>query len=58
MGFDFGDIKDKLEKVEEKIPDGVVDKVKDIATKENLEKVKDKAEDLFEKIKDKKDKKD
>lgn len=51
MGFDLGDIKEKLDKVEEKIPDEVIDKVKDVATKENLEKVKDKAEDLFDKIK-------
>ncbi|MBQ7755693.1 MAG: hypothetical protein IJ031_01230 [Oscillospiraceae bacterium] len=51
MGFDLGDIKEKLDKVEDKIPDEVIEKVKDVATKENLEKVKDKAEDLFDKIK-------
>ena len=33
------------------VPDEVIEKVKDVATKENLEKVKDKAEDLFDKIK-------
>jgi len=51
MGFDLGDIKEKLDKVEDKIPDEVIEKVKDVATKENLENVKDKAEALFDKIK-------
>lgn len=54
MGFDIKDIKKKIDKVEDKIPDGVIEKVKDAATKENLEKVKDKAEDIIDKIKNKK----
>lgn len=55
MGFDLGDIKDKVEKLEDKIPDEVVDKAKGLATKENLEKVKDKAEDIIDKFKKDKD---
>ncbi|MBQ4095731.1 MAG: CsbD family protein [Oscillospiraceae bacterium] len=51
MGFDLGDIKEKVEKIEDKIPDEVIEKAKDLATKENLEKVKDKAEDLIDKFK-------
>lgn len=51
MGFDLGDIKEKVDKIEDKIPDEVIEKAKDLATKENLEKVKDKAEDLIEKFK-------
>lgn len=51
MGFDIKNIKNKAEKLEKKIPDGVVEKVKDLATKENLEKVKDKVEDVVKKIK-------
>lgn len=51
MGFDLGDLKEKVEKLEDKIPDGVIDKAKELATKENLEKVKDKAEDLIDKFK-------
>ncbi|WP_294407759.1 hypothetical protein [uncultured Ruminococcus sp.] len=55
MGIDFKDIKKKLEQAEDKIPDDVKKKAKDLATKENIEKVKDKLEDIFDK--DKKDKK-
>ena len=51
MGFDFKDIKEKLDKVDDKIPDEVIEKVKDVATKENIEKVKDKAEDIIDKFK-------
>jgi len=51
MGFKLSDIKKKIDKIEDKIPDEVIEKVKDVATKENLEKVKGKAEDLIEKIK-------
>lgn len=50
MGLD--DIKKKVEAVEDKLPDGVVETVKKAATKENLEKAKDVAEDVIEKGKD------
>ena len=51
------DIKKAVESVEEKIPDGVVKKAKELATKENLEKAKDVAEDVIEKGKELLDKK-
>lgn len=51
MGFDLKGLKEKIDKVDDKIPDEVIDKVKDVATKENIEKVKDKAEDIIDKIK-------
>lgn len=51
MGFDLGDLKEKVEDIGDKIPDEVIDKAKDLATKENLEKVKDKAEELIDKLK-------
>lgn len=53
MGFDIKDIKKKLDEVENKIPEDVKKKAKELATKENLEKIKDKAEDLFNKEKKK-----
>ena len=53
--MDLKDIKKKIDEVEDKIPDEVKQKAKELATKENLAKVKDKVEDIFDK--DKKDKK-
>lgn len=53
MGLDFKEIKEKIDKAEDKIPDDVKKKAKDLATKENLDKAKDKAEDLFKSGKEK-----
>ena len=58
MGFGLDDIKKTIDKVEDKIPDEVKEKAKELATKENLEMVKDKAGDIIEKVKDKFDKDD
>lgn len=51
MGIDFKDLKKKAEKIGDKIPDDAVEKAKKLATKENIEKVKDKAEDIIHKFK-------
>lgn len=53
MGLDLKNIKKAIDKVENKIPDDVKAKAKELTAKENLEKVKGKANDLFEKGKDK-----
>ena len=49
MGLDINDIKKKVEDVEKKIPDEVKEKAKELATKENIDKVKDAASNLFKK---------
>lgn len=49
MGLDINDIKKKVEDVEKKIPDEVKEKAKELATKENIDKVKDAASKLFKK---------
>lgn len=54
--MDIKDIKSKVEGLEKAIPDDVKDKAKKLATKENIEKVKDAAEDVIKKVKDGKDK--
>ncbi len=51
MSIDFKDLKKKAEKIGDKIPDEVVDKAKKLATKENLEKVKESAENVIDKFK-------
>lgn len=51
MGFDFKDIKKKIDDIDDKIPDNVKDKAKELVSKENLEKIKDKAEDIVDKFK-------
>ena len=48
MGFGLDDIKKTLDKVDDKIPDSVKDEAKKLASKDNLEKVKDKAGDVIE----------
>ncbi|MBQ1537039.1 MAG: hypothetical protein IIZ73_01810 [Ruminococcus sp.] len=55
MALDVKDIAKKAEGLVDKIPDEVKEKAKDLATKENLEKVKDEAEKIIDKVK--KDKK-
>ncbi|MGN0594447.1 MAG: hypothetical protein ACI4I6_04765 [Hominimerdicola sp.] len=45
----MGDIKKTIDNIDDKIPDEVKEKAKELATKENFEKLKDKAEDLFKK---------
>ena len=61
MGLDIKDIKKTLGSLDDKIPDSVKDdvvkKAKSLATKENLEKAKDAIEDIFDKDKDKNNKK-
>ncbi|MBQ9375566.1 MAG: hypothetical protein IJU04_04415 [Ruminococcus sp.] len=47
--MDFKDITKTVKDIEKKIPDDVKKEAKKLATKENLEKVKDAAEDLFKK---------
>lgn len=54
--MDFKDIKSKIDKLEDAIPDDVKEQAKKLATKENIEKVKDAAEDVIKKVKDGKDK--
>lgn len=54
--MDIKDIKGKIDKLEDSIPDDVKEQAKKLATKENLEKVKDAAEDVIKKVKDGKDK--
>lgn len=55
--MDFKDIKNKVEGLEKAIPDDVKEQAKKLATKENIEKAKDAAEDVIKKVKDAKDKK-
>ena len=57
MGLNFYSIKETIDKVDDKIPDDVKKKAKELATKENLEKAKDAVTDFFSKKKDD-DKKD
>ena len=54
--MDIKDIKSKVENLEKAIPDDVKEQAKKLATKENIEKVKDAAEDVIKKVKDGKDK--
>lgn len=56
--MDMKGIKNKVENIEKAIPDDVKEQAKKLATKENLEKAKDAAEDVIKKVKDIKDKKD
>lgn len=55
--MDIKDIKNKVADLEKAITDDVKEQAKKLATKENLEKAKDAAEDVIKKIKDIKDKK-
>lgn len=57
MGLNIDGIKQTIDKVDDKIPDDVKKKAKDLASKENLEKVKDTVTDFFNKKKDDKDEK-
>ncbi len=57
MGLDLKNIKKAIDKVENKIPDNVKTKAKELTAKENLEKVKGKLGNVFDKD-DKKDDKD
>lgn len=57
MGLNIDGIKQTIDKVDDKIPDDVKKKAKDLASKENLEKVKDTVTDFFSKKKDDKDEK-
>lgn len=56
MGLSIDGIKQTIDKVDDKIPEDVKKKAKELATKENLEKAKDAVTDFFSKKKD--DKKD
>ncbi len=61
MGLDLKEIKDikkTIDKLDDKIPEDVKKKAKDLATKENIEKVKDIVEDKLKKDSKDKDKKD
>lgn len=49
MALDFKEVMDTVKEIDDKIPDEVKDKAKDLLTKENIEKIKDEAEDLFKK---------
>lgn len=57
MALNIDGIKQTIDKVDDKIPDDVKKKAKDLASKENLEKVKDTVTDFFSKKKDDKDEK-
>lgn len=48
------DIKKTIDKIDDKIPDSVKDEAKKLATKENLEKLKDAAGDVIDKVTKKK----
>lgn len=52
--MDVKDIKETVEKIDKAIPDEVKEKAKSLATKENIEKVKDVAGDVIKKVTDKK----
>ncbi len=52
--MDVKDIKETVEKIDKAIPDEVKEQAKKLATKENLEKAKDIAQDVIKKVTDKK----
>lgn len=55
--MDIKDIKGKIDKLDKAIPDDVKEQAKKLATKENIDKAKNAAEDVLKKVKDGKGKK-
>lgn len=51
------DIKGTIDKIDKAIPDNVKEQAKKLATKENIDKAKNAAEDVLKKVRNGKDKK-